>query len=115
MKAEKYRKEKKNAKQKVNKFRKKRNNAEKCENLAENYLLEFQKAWNVFLKEAGAVWRQKSTEKRRNMQKELAVGRYCYDSEASNSKSEVLKAMKVTLAEKGQNYLRFNAKIIFVA
>ena len=38
------------------------NNAEKCEYLAENYLLEFQKAWNVFLKGAGALWRQKSTE-----------------------------------------------------
>ena len=61
----------------MKKFRKKRNTAEKCENLAENYLLEFQKAWNVFLKGAGAVWRQKSTEKRRNMQKGLAVGRYC--------------------------------------
>ena len=35
---------KKNAKQKGKKFRKKRNTAEKCENLAENYLLEFQKA-----------------------------------------------------------------------
>ena len=44
MKAEKYRKEKKNAKQKVYKFRKKRNTAEKWENLEENYLLEFQKA-----------------------------------------------------------------------
>ena len=44
MMAEKYRKEKKNAKQKVNKFRKKRSTAEKCENLAENYMLEFQKA-----------------------------------------------------------------------
>ena len=40
-----------------------RNNAEKCEYLAENYLLEFQKAWNVFLKGAGALWKQKSTEK----------------------------------------------------
>ena len=66
-----------NAKQKINKFRKNRNTAEKCGNLAENYLLEFQKAWNVFLKGAGAVWRQKSMEKRRNMQKGLAVGRYC--------------------------------------
>ena len=44
MKAEKYRKEKKNAKQKVNKFRKKRNTAEKCEYLLENCFLEFQKA-----------------------------------------------------------------------
>ena len=40
IKAEKYSKEKKNAKQKVNKFRKKRNTAEKFENLAENYLLK---------------------------------------------------------------------------
>ena len=44
MKAKKYRKERNNAKQKVNKFRKKKNTAEKCENLTENYLLEFQKA-----------------------------------------------------------------------
>ena len=49
------------------------------------------------------------------MQKGLAVGRYCCDSEASNSKCKVLKAMKVTLAEKVQNYLCFNAKIISVA
>jgi len=34
MKAENYRKDKKNAKQKVKKFRKMRNTAEKCENLA---------------------------------------------------------------------------------
>ena len=34
MKAEKYRKEKKNAKQKVNKLEKKRNTAEKCEYLS---------------------------------------------------------------------------------
>ena len=44
MKAEKYRKEKKNAKQKVNKFKKRRNAAEKCDNLVESHLLEFQKA-----------------------------------------------------------------------
>jgi len=37
----------------VNKFRKKRNATEKCKNLAENHLLEFQKACNVFLKGAG--------------------------------------------------------------
>jgi len=54
MKEDNYREEKKNAKQKVNKFRK-RNTAEKCENLAKNYLLKFQKNCNVFLKEAGAV------------------------------------------------------------
>jgi len=54
-------------------------------------------------------------EKRRNMQKGLAVGRYCCDSKASNSKSKVLKDMQVTLAERGQNYLWFNAKIISVA
>jgi len=39
MKAEKYWKEKKYAKQKVNRFKKKRNTAEKCEHLVENYLL----------------------------------------------------------------------------
>jgi len=33
-----------NAKQKVKKFRKMRNNAENFENLAESYLLKFQKA-----------------------------------------------------------------------
>ena len=49
------------------------------------------------------------------MQKGLAVGRYCCDSEASNSKSQVLKAMNVTLAERGQIVLRFNAKIMSVA
>jgi len=44
MKAQKYRKDKKNAKQKVNKFKKKRNTAGKCENLIESHLLQFQKA-----------------------------------------------------------------------
>ena len=44
MKAEKYRKEKKNAKLKGNKIRKMTNNAGKCENLAENDFLEFQNA-----------------------------------------------------------------------
>ena len=39
MKAGNYRKEKKNAKQKVKKFRKKRNNAEEFENLVESHLL----------------------------------------------------------------------------
>jgi len=53
--------------------------------------------------------------KEKKMQKGLAVGRYCTDFEASNSKSKVLKAMKVTLAERGQVFLRFNAKIISVA
>jgi len=49
------------------------------------------------------------------MQKGLIVGWYCCASEASNSKSKVLKAMKVTLADRGQIVLRFNAKIISVA
>ena len=31
-----------------------------------------------------------------------------------NSKSKVLKAMKVTLAERGQIFIRFNAKMISV-
>ena len=44
MKAENYRKEKKNAKLKVKNFRKKQNHAEKFENLVESHLLKFQKA-----------------------------------------------------------------------
>jgi len=47
------------------------------------------------------------------MQKGLAAGRYCCDSEASNSKNKILKAMKVTLVERGHIYLRFNAKTIW--
>ena len=43
MKAGNYRKEKKNAKQKVKMFRKKTNNAGKLENLVESHLLKFQK------------------------------------------------------------------------
>ena len=65
------------------KIRKMINNAGKCEYLAENELLQFQKAWNVYLKGAEALWSQKSTEKRRNMQKGLAVGRCCAERPAS--------------------------------
>ena len=43
MKEENYRKEKKNAKQKVNKFRKKRNTAKKCENVAEKFCWSFKR------------------------------------------------------------------------
>ena len=67
------------------------------------------------MKGAGAGWRQKTTEKWRKMQKGLAVGRYYSNSDAFNSKSKVLKANKVTLAERGQIVLHFNAKIIYVA
>ena len=42
--------------------------AENCENLAESYLLKFQKVWKVILKGPGAGWRQKTAEKRRKMQ-----------------------------------------------
>ena len=42
------------------------------------------------MKGAGAGWRQKATEKRKKKQKGLAVGKYCCDLEASNSKSKVL-------------------------
>jgi len=49
------------------------------------------------------------------MQKGLAVGSFYSDSKAFNSKSKVLKANKVTLAERGQIVLRFNDKIISVA
>ena len=41
---------------------------EKCEILVESHLLQFQKAWNVFLNGPGARWRQTSTAKRRKMQ-----------------------------------------------
>jgi len=90
------------------KFRKKRNNAKEFENLGESNLLRFQKFWKVFLK--GENYR-----KRIKMQKALTFARYCCDSEASNSKSKVVKAIKVTLVERGQIVLRFNAKIISVA
>ena len=48
------------------------------------------------------------------MQTGLAVGRYCCNLEAYNSKSKVVKAMKVTLAERGQIFLCFNVKTISV-
>jgi len=54
MKAEEYRKEKKNGKQNE-KFRKKRNYAEAFGNFIEINLLKFQEAWNVFLKGPGAT------------------------------------------------------------
>ena len=54
MKAEEYRKEKKNGKQNE-KFSKKRNYAEAFGNFIEINLLKFQEAWNVFLKGPGAT------------------------------------------------------------
>ena len=68
--------------------------AENSYNLAESYFLKSQKAIKVYLKGPEAIWRQKTTENRSKMQKALAVGRYCSDLEASNSKAKIWRLWK---------------------
>jgi len=69
MKAENYRKKK--CKTKSEKFRKKKSNAEAFENIVGIYLLRLQKAWDIFLKGPGVVWRQKVQEREENAKQKV--------------------------------------------